>query len=471
MFDELEDRFREILARLRDASPPADPPTSGRIIRDVMDPVFMKQQLDVIHAAGAQRQGGNRLPESAYKDAYDELEQAQAGDQKTPFMPRTSTNSNLQSILTTCIESRFEGLLKAAPEGLGRLAHAILGDVDIFREFGPCDPLWMETKLAEGWAAIDGRPAFPDAPADPVALAPDAQVILVGDWGTGLPGAVAVAAQIRKRIEAGRGREQHLIHLGDVYYSGWQEEYETRFLRYWPVGRDEQGILSWALNGNHDMYSGGHGYFGYLLHDPRFRGHWRKGHPEQPPSSHFSLENEEWQILGLDSAYADHDLAGSQAEWVAGKLAGSRRTMLLTHHQPFSAYEAVGQKMTKKIRAVLDSRRLDAWFWGHEHRCTVYGEDPQHPEDPVPWLRFGSCVGNGGVPQLLPDPPMAQGAQAVEGYAPLSWPYAGVEPADGNEWLRFGFAVLDFEGPRINLEYVDEHGNTAKRLVLPQEPQ
>jgi Calcineurin-like phosphoesterase len=459
VFEEIEERFREALAHFLH-EPQQAPPQGGRIIREVMDPAFLKKQLDGIQAAAAQQPGGTRLPEAAYERAYAELNAAQAGDPAVPFMPRDATTSNLQSILTTCIESRFESLLKALPEGLDRLAHAALGDIEIFREFGPCDARWMETKLSEGWALIDGRPDFPDSPADPVKLAPNARVILVGDWGTGLPGAVAVADQIRKRLEQGRGREQHLIHLGDVYYSGWREEYETRFLRHWPVDREDRHVLCWSLNGNHDMYSGGHGYFGYLLHDPRFRGHWRGGHPQLTPSSHFSLENGDWQILGLDSAYADHDLAGSQEQWVAGKLGGAPKTMLLTHHQPFSGYEAVTQKMTKKVQSAVAAGKLDAWFWGHEHRCTVYGEDP------VSWLRFGSCVGNGGVPQLLPDLPLPEGERDVEGYAPLSWAYDGAESVDGNKWLRFGFAVLDFAGPEINVEYVDEDRNAVNQLLL-----
>jgi 3',5'-cyclic AMP phosphodiesterase CpdA len=460
VFEELEERFHDILARVRREPPPAPAPGSGRIIREVMDPSFLKTQLDVVREAAAKRQGGQQLPEAAYQDAYKELEEAAAARPQVPFMPRTSTGSNLQSIISTCIESRADRLLRAAPEGLSRLAHAILSDDEIFRAFGPCDPLWIETKLAEGWSMIDGRPGFPDSPADPVALAPDARVIIVGDWGTGLPGAVAVAEQIRKRIDAGRGRQQHLVHLGDVYYSGWREEYETRFLPYWPVDRDEQDVLCWALNGNHDMYSGGHGYFGYLLHDPRFRGQWRGAPADHTPSSYFSLENEDWQLLGLDSAYLDHDLAGSQAEWVAGKLGNGRKTMLLTHHQPFSAYETVGQAMTRKITQTLGDIILDAWIWGHEHRCTVYSDRR------VPWLQFGSCVGNGGVPQQLPDPPLQGSQNEREGYAPLTWAYDGAETADENEWLRFGFAVLDLDGPRITIEYVDEHGDTAEQVTL-----
>ena len=466
MFDQLQERLEAALERIRGKQPPpAAGPASGRIIRNVMDASFLRDQLDTIRAQAAAQPGANRLAPAAYDAAYEELNAATApGAPRVPFMPRTATNSILQSALTECIESRAGQLLTAAPDGVGRLAHAVLSDVEIFRRFGPCDPLWIETKLAEGVAMFGRRPAFPDSPAPTVPLADDARVVIVGDWGTGLPGAVQVATEIGKWIEAGRGREQHVIHLGDVYYSGWREEYESRFLRHWPVGADEREVLCWSLNGNHDMYSGGHGYFGFLLHDPRFRGHWRGDPDNQTPSSYFSLENDHWQILGLDSGYLDHDLAGAQQQWLADKLRAGRRTMLLSHHQPFSAYESsVSQSMTNKVRAAVPADRpLDAWIWGHEHRCTVYANRP------VPWLQFGSCIGHGGVPQVLPDPPLPGPAAPDDpGYAPLTWAYSGSAPADGNEWLRFGFAVLDFSGASVSIAYLDEDNVQAHRVTLP----
>ena len=452
MFDMLEARIGAVLDRLRGQTRPP-PSQGGLIIREVTDPGFLLKHLQALRSAGMSRPGGNQLSSAAYEPALAELKEAAAAA-SAPFMPHTPTNGQLQSILSTCIESCGARLIREAPEGLARLAHAVLEDAEIFREFGPCDPLWMETKLAEGWQAMIGKPAFPDSPPHPVPLASDAQVILVGDWGTGLPGAVSVGEAIRERIEQARGREQHLIHLGDVYYSGWREEYETRFLTHWPVEREEREVLCWALNGNHDMYSGGHGYFGFLLHDPRFRGHWRGDPGHIAPASYFSIENENWQLLGLDSAYADHDLAGSQAQWVASKVGHGPRTILLSHHQPFSAYQPVGGAMTARIIQALRRERLDVWFWGHEHRCTIYGSDP------VSWLGFGSCVGNGGVPQLLPDPPLSPEQQRTAGCAPLTWAYNGEERADGDAWLRFGFAVLSFDGPRLTVEYVDERGTT-----------
>lgn len=137
--------------------------------------------------------------------------------------------------------------------------------------------------------------------------------------------------------------------------------------------------------------------------------------------------------------------------------------MLLTHHQPFGAYDdTVGQSMTDKVKAVVaESRPLDVWIWGHEHRCTIYGDNPKR------YLKIGFCSGNGGVPQLLPDPPRP-GTPAADDpqHAALTWAYQGAEQADGNDWLRFGFAVLDFDGPSMNLRYFDERPNEATNVTM-----
>jgi len=131
----------------------------------------------------------------------------------------------------------------------------------------------------------------------PLRIGDRARLVVVGDWGSGIPRARKVADQMRRVIDQGieTGREQHVVHLGDVYYSGWEYEYRDRFLKYWPVRNGEEDrILSWNLNGNHDMYAGGHAFFGHALADPRFK--------RQEKSSWFSLRNDHCTILGLDTA-------------------------------------------------------------------------------------------------------------------------------------------------------------------------
>src|SRR5439155_9589200 len=101
---------------------------------------------------------------------------------------------------------------------------------------------------------------------------------------------------------------QLLVHLGDVYYAGTQDEVENRFLSLWPR---RVGAINRAANSNHEMYSGGYGYFDQTLR--RFG----------QSSSVFALQNDHWLLVGLDTAYAEHDLAHRQAEWLANLVADS----------------------------------------------------------------------------------------------------------------------------------------------------
>jgi len=308
------------------------------------------------------------------------------------------------------------------------------------------DPLWVNSAIAMLWRRFRNKHAFNERPARPYTIRDDARLVLVGDWGTGLGRAQKISAEIKKVLEEGKaeGREQHVIHLGDVYYSGWEYEYRKRFLPYWPVQSEEdrQRVTSWACNGNHDMYSGGHAYFDYLLADERFA--------LQEQSSYFSFENQHWQILGLDTAWDDHALKDPQATWVEQKLRDfpDRKTMLLSHHQLFSVYEELGTtKLEEKLRGALDTDRIDAWFWGHEHRCVLY--------EPYKRVRFARCLGNGGVPVYRDEEPLKEpGVWQLQGYLP--------DPDGFEEWALFGFAVLDFQGPAIRVRYIDENGSPQK---------
>ena len=139
---------------------------------------------------------------------------------------------------------------------------------------------------------------------------------MTADWATGLYGAPRIAETIR-RMAADRPFDL-LMHLGDVYYSGTPEEVEQRFLPLWPSAA---GRLNRALNANHDMYSGGFGYFERIL--PKFKQN----------GSYFAVQNEHWLLVGLDTAYVDHDIDDDTGE-VAGRSARAG-------HRPASQGRAV----------------------------------------------------------------------------------------------------------------------------------
>jgi len=179
----------------------------------------------------------------------------------------------------------------------------------------------------------------------------------------------------------GRRRPRH-----DVYYSGLEEEIQTRFLN---VLHGAKIATRRSLNGNHEMYTGGHGYFGSLL--PAF----------EQTSSYFAFQNDNWLFVALDTAYKqafggkEGVIDNDQVTWLGPILsaAGNRKVVLFTHHEPFTLLDDnQGGNLLDALGEFLESGKVFAWYWGHEHRCVLY--------DPHPKYKFhGRCVGHGGFPE------------------------------------------------------------------------
>ena len=378
---------------------------------------------------------------------------------ESSFLSRDAAISNLQSALEQFLrdQNKVETARTDRRRGAG---NAIVtdesiaggkpsGDRDgrrIFDKFSVSDVRWVSSLFAMGIRKLRDRHPFPAKPAEPLKIGNQARLVLVGDWGSGVPRARKVAREIRKVLDEGleAGREQHLVHLGDVYYAGWEYEYRDRFLAWWPVEPGErERILSWNLNGNHDMYAGGHAFFDVALQDPRFA--------RQQGSSRFSFRSDHWTVLGLDTAWEEHGLEGDQGDWALGLANGSPgKTMLLSHHQLFSAYEpGGGERLRGKIEPVLKTGRVRSWFWGHEHRCVLYA-----PHDRIEYAR---CIGHGGVPVYMTH-------REKDPYpAPATWELRDYLENKLERWALFGFAVLDLDGPEIEVRYIDEDGKERKR--------
>jgi hypothetical protein len=340
-----------------------------------------------------------------------------------------------------------------------RLVHAVERVLHLApASFTPDDPDWY-VFIAQGVLErlAEGNAPFNEAPAEYGDVTEDARLVVVGDWGTGLPRARDVAALMQKSIgEAlAGGRQVHVLHLGDVYYSGLETEDQGRFLDLWPVTLEQAdaGVTSWSLNGNHDMYSGGFGYFRTLLGDPRFR-HQRS--PDGKPTSFFRLRSPSWDFIGIDTSWdSDVTSAGQvgvlqdpQDRYVAA-VAGqsSRKLVLFSHHQLVSVYDRadLGSTLPAKLAPVLNANRVTAWWWGHEHRAIAY--------EAAAGIRYPRCLGNGGVP-VLPDAAPPAGSKPA-----ITWHSTRSVREDGQDRTRFGFAVLDLHPDRIEAAYVDDDGH------------
>jgi hypothetical protein len=172
------------------------------------------------------------------------------------------------------------------------------------------------------------------------------------------------------------------------------------------------------------------------------------------------LENDYWQILGLDSSYDDGDLHGEQASWAHQQRTASSHKggILLTHHQPFSSFEPAPEKLLERLRPTVRAGLVRSWFWGHEHRCVLYEEREQ--------ITYPRLVGHGGVPVLAPKTAKPKGVSFQFGEAENEYFYGFVN----ERFQRFGFAELTFDNDSIAVRYVTELGAQAEKESLKVKP-
>lgn len=289
-------------------------------------------------------------------------------------------------------------------------------------------------------------PASNDLPESTHRIADDAVIALAGDWGTHNE----ASARIGGLIE--RARPTHTVHLGDVYYAGTDDE-ERRFVHDWPAG----SAGSFALNSNHEMYSGGHGYFDVALRSKKFGAQ---------TCSYFALHTATWIFVGIDSAYhatkagvvpyqigrlhAGDPEADPQVAWlrrvmrhaVARRANGEpKRLCVFSHHHALEP-DGAETALFADVRAALDGRVPDVWYWGHVHGAAAY-------EVPYGEVTFrGRLAAHGGVPYLSEFDPARDAA------AHVVW----AERPRGEEVGTNGFVVLRLVDGALAETFYDEHG-------------
>ncbi len=202
----------------------------------------------------------------------------------------------------------------------------------------------------------------------------------------------------------------YLIHLGDVYYTGSPEFSEHPFLwgtdnevnnlvDHWPS--QQPSGTSFTLNSNHEMYCGGLGYFNDALGSEIFK--------HQNGTSYFLLQNDNWQIYGLDSAYPstaalymEGALNEDQISFIQTTRDTSKKVIFLSHH---NAIDVTGKHIVMtgntslwdQACSALNGKAPDYWYWGHIHDGVIYA--PQTRNGVSTRLR---CIGHAGMPYGAP---------------------------------------------------------------------
>lgn len=358
------------------------------------------------------------------------------------------------------------------------LLHAkIAGDAAAVRRltdelwFGACDEKWVRALTSYlDYFGPDGRlRAIPYIRAAQVGnrvlpLQPGAKVALIADWGTGTDAAIDVLKKVAAQ------RPDVLIHLGDIYYSGTAQECYFNFKRIVDTvfGRTETRVPVFTLAGNHDMYSGGAGFYALLasLNDG----------PLRQPASFFCLRctDGSWQFVAMDTGKNDHDpfdvttvltsLEKDEEDWLTARIAEfAGKTILLSHHQLFSALQQIGPPrpdgslaacnpyLAASFRRFAEAApgRIAAWFWGHEHALSVY--------ESYLGLAHGRCIGHGAVPVFATESETVGPARIVDPPR-LHEVHLGID----GQIYRHGFATIQFgQDGSATATYYDSAAGTA----------
>ena len=308
-------------------------------------------------------------------------------------------------------------------------------------------------------------------------------IALLGDWGADNDHALRIAQQVKAVAP------DYAVHLGDIYYAGNEYECE-RFLANWPLGNKKN---SFALNGNHEMYSRGIPYFNTVL--PAFG----------QEASYFTLYNSNWQMHGLDTAYVPFSIDGSvpdldspsfwsrvlgglhhlipllghetfdlkadarlqhQWDWLVAKITANpnSRNIFVSHNQPVSAYlpefqaGAFLHDQSRRLREAVPngSNAIHTWFFGHEHKCTIYSDAQTDFR--------ARLIGNGAIPHNRQALVAAAKDETNTSCTPVFTMNDRTVKHDmfglaNLDLATSGFALLTLNGPDASVKYINEDGS------------
>jgi Calcineurin-like phosphoesterase len=415
---------------------------------------------------------------SIYQSAMEDLARQEAGKKLTPG-ERPGLDNHIIAAGAAVAATRMpqaagdvpvttEGVFQTCAElGLQYLEARARGDQEAIKrvknqtEFSKCDEKWISTfeEYAKYFEDEGGLRPIPYIRAGTVAkkvldMKPNARVALIADWGTGTDVAVDLLKSVKKQ------NPDVVIHLGDVYYSGTEEECDAYFLRIVNdvLDRKNTGIPVYTIPGNHDMYSAGSGFYPLIKQ--------LNAGARQQLASFFCLRSTDglWQFEAMDTGLHDHDpfhvkevltyLETDEEDWHVERIKEfSGQTILLSHHQLFSAFRQIGQPdkdgnlnacnphLLASYARFQGAGRIAAWFWGHEHILCIYKR--------YAGLQYGRCIGHGAIPVFDSSSP-------YNALAGLDDPPQLIDNTqlrlDGKVYAH-GYAMIKFNGPVATVDY------------------
>jgi hypothetical protein len=143
-------------------------------------------------------------------------------------------------------------------------------------------------------------------------------------------------------------------------------------------------------------------------------------------------------IKKIPGVGADCKLENELMNWLRTTVKPKERpraTILLTHHQYFSAFESGYTRPAKQLMEFFADQDV-IWLWGHEHRFAVYGKYRDGAMN-----AYGRCQGHGGMP--------------VEMKASKQRARSALQYYDNRTYATYEGSTIGFNG-FVNLEIADK---------------
>lgn len=313
--------------------------------------------------------------------------------------------------------------------------------------------------------------SYPTRPGEDPAQA-TVRLAMFADFGNGLYPTRGIARQL---TDAGL---PYAFHLGDVYYSGSKEEFETGFF----YGDDHGGFVGplapvlpktelFMLAGNHEMYSRGE-FFQAAIRQKK------AAFPalQRQEAEMWRLRGDGFQVVGIDSMWSTWEEHGTRIGARLGAdalalldawLAEGLFTILLTSDHAWDRGKKRKTRLLADLEPHIRAGRVDLWMWGNVHYASLY-ESFQFDGVAAPGV-VTACVGHGGYPFYTQERGEKLPAGVRERWADdrsRFWPLQNVRPDVGlNGWVE---VTLDHPAGewRVGLNWRDWVGREIARTRL-----